>query len=144
NNVEIYDNEITNNRTAGTSIVSYFMSERKINDKDYYPYPTGIYVHDNTYQRERKRPTFKNKIGLLLFSKFKKDVPDILYDGIIDPETLNADGSVKDEFKICIVNNKGAKFANLDAENDFKGISKDMAPHNCDCQPLKAPTVVSR
>ncbi|MDW3645670.1 MAG: parallel beta-helix domain-containing protein [Bacteroidia bacterium] len=144
NNVEVYDNEISNNRTAGTSIVSYFMSERKINDKEYYPYPTGIYIHDNSYERERKRPTFKSKIGLLLFSKFKKDVPDILYDGIIDPETLNADGTVKDEYKICIVNNKGAKFANLDAENDFKGISKDMAPHDCGCEPLKAPTVVSR
>lgn len=144
NNVEIYENEVIDNRTAGTSIVSYFMSERPINDKEYYPYPTGIYIHNNSYQRARKRPTFKNKIGLLLFSKFKKDVPDILYDGIIDPKTLDEKGSVKEEYRICITDNKGASFANLDAENNFKNIARDLAPYDCNCAPLDAPTIVNR
>ncbi|MEM6802809.1 MAG: parallel beta-helix domain-containing protein [Bacteroidota bacterium] len=144
NNVEIYENEVINNRTAGTSIVSYFMSERPINDKGYYPYPTGIFVHNNSYQKERKRPTFKNKIGLLLFSKFKKDVPDILYDGIIDPETLDGAGKVKKEYRICITDNQGATFANLDAENNFKNIQRDLKPHDCNCAPLDAPTIVNR
>ena len=143
NNVEIYENEVKNNRTAPLSIVSYYMTERPIKDKEYYPYPTSIYIHDNHFERERRRPTFKHKIGLLLFSKFKKDLPDILYDGILDPETVDENGKLKPEYQICIRNNGDAGFANLDAENNFKNISQDKAAYDCERAQLEAPTLSS-
>ncbi|MEM7658839.1 MAG: parallel beta-helix domain-containing protein [Bacteroidota bacterium] len=139
NNVEVYGNEVVNNRTAGLSIVSYYFTERPIKDQEYYPYPSSINVHNNQFQRERKRPTFKNKVGLLLWSKFKKDVPDIMYDGIIDPDRKGANGLLTDEYAICIRNNGDAKFAFLDAENNFDEISFDLTPYDCERQPLDAP-----
>lgn len=143
NNVEIYNNEIINNRTTNTSIVSYLMTQRKYKDPDYYPYPTSIYIHDNKYVRERQRPTFKNKIGLLLFTKFKKDVPDIIFDGILDEKTIDENGHFKEEYRICIRNNGDARFANLDAANDFKNLSTDISLYDCTRSSLKAPKLSS-
>ena len=144
NQVEIFNNIISNNITANTSIVSYFMTENPIKDSLYYPFPTGIYIHDNVYQREKVRPTMKGRIGKLYRFKLKfgKDVPDIVYDGIIDPDTRDKDGNVKPQYKICIRNNKNATFANLDAENDFKNVSKDLTPYDCTLDGIK-PTKLS-
>ena len=144
NQVEIFNNIISNNITANTSIVSYFMTENPIKDSLYYPFPTGIYIHDNVYQREKVRPTMKGRIGKLYRFKLKfgKDVPDIVYDGIIDPDTQDEDGNIKPQYKICIRNNKNATFANLDAENDFKNVSKDLTPYDCTLDGIK-PTKLS-
>ena len=143
NDVEIYQNKIIDNRTTSASIVSYFMTENKIKDENYYPYPTGIYIHDNTFERKPKRPTFKSKLGLLLFSKFGKNVPDILYDGIMDEKTLDENGKLKPEYRICIQNNGQATFANLDAKNNFKDIKRDINEYDCERQALKAPQQMS-
>ncbi|MDX2301775.1 MAG: parallel beta-helix domain-containing protein [Microscillaceae bacterium] len=141
NQVEIFNNKISNNITANTSIISYFMTENPIKDSLYYPFPTGINIHDNVYQREAVRPTMKGRIGKLYRFKLKfgTDVPDIVYDGIIDPATRNTDGSIKPEFKICIRNNQNATFANLDAENDFKNVSRDLKPYDCTLSNIEAP-----
>ena len=37
---------------------------------------------------------------------------------------------------ICIQNNKNQSFANIDAENDFKNISRDVTPFNCTLAPI--------
>lgn len=136
--VEIFDNSITDNKTVGIGIISYYMTENPIQDEDYYPYPTAIYVHHNELARQRRRPTFRNKIGLLLNQKFGKDVPDILYDGIVDPNTLDAGGTVMPEYCICIQNNAGAGFTNLDAENNFQDLNQDLTPFDCTRESLKA------
>ncbi|MCU0392929.1 MAG: right-handed parallel beta-helix repeat-containing protein [Thermoflexibacter sp.] len=139
NNVEIFDNEIINNKSIGTGIISYYMTENPIKDDSYYPYPTGIYIHDNLYQREPVRPTSKGRMGQMFRFKLKfgKDVPHILYDGIIDPKTKNEKGELRDETRICIRNNKNQSFANIDAENDFKQISRDAMPYSCELKSLK-------
>jgi parallel beta-helix repeat protein len=94
NNVEIFENKIINNKSIGTGIISYFMTEKPNNDKEYYPYPNAISIHDNDYQRENIRPTSKGRMGLMFRFKLKfgKNVPHIIYDGIIDPQTLDAQG----------------------------------------------------
>lgn len=137
--VEVYNNEITGNRTASTAIISYFMTEIPIQDEDYDPYPTRIFVHDNQYASANRKPTFKNKLGVLLYAKFGKQVPDILYDGILDPDRTGEDGLMRAEDRICIRNNGEATFANLDAEHNFKNISRDLAPYDCSRVSLKAP-----
>ena len=139
NNVEIFNNRIVNNKTIGTGIISYYMTERPVTDKEYYPYPTAISIHDNEYQREHIRPTSKGRMGLMfrLKLKFGKDVPHIFYDGIIDPQTLDAQGNTLPDKRICIKNNKNQSFANLDAEHGFKGLSKDISKHDCSLEPIK-------
>jgi parallel beta-helix repeat protein len=139
NQVEVFNNQILNNQTQGTGIISYFMTENPITDKDYYPYPTAISVHDNVYARRPERPSMRGRFGKLFRFKLKfgKDVPHILYDGIVDPATRDANGQVRADKRICIRNNQNQSVVNLDAEHDFKGISRDPAPFACDLPPLK-------
>jgi parallel beta-helix repeat protein len=139
NNVEVFQNKIINNKSIGTGIISYYMTEKPINDKEYYPFPSAINIHDNEYQREEVRATNKGRMGLMFMFKLKfgKDVPHILYDGIIDPQTLDAQGNTLADKKICIKNNKNQSFANIDAEHDFKGLSRDVSKYDCTLEAIK-------
>lgn len=138
NNVEIFNNKIINNKSVGTGIISYYMTEKPIADKEYYPYPTAINIHDNEYAREEVRPTHAGRMGMMFTFKLKfgKDVPHILYDGIIDPKNMDSTGQILPEKQICIRNNKNQSFANLDAEHDFKNISRDATKHDCAIAPF--------
>ena len=138
NNVEVFNNRIINNNTAGTAIISYYMTEEEIKDKDYYPYPTGIYIHDNYYERENVKATHRGRMGKMFHFKLKfgKDVPHILYDGIIDKELLDGEGNMTAQNRICIKNNENQSFANLDAENKFKNIDFSLEPHDCQLQEI--------
>jgi len=131
-NVELYNNKITNNRTIPTGIISYYITENPIKDSLYYPYPTAINIHDNEYSKEKRKATMKGRIGKLYRFKLKfgKNVPDIVYDGILDEKIL-VDKQYPADKRICLSNNKGASFANLDAANNFKNISRDIAAVTC-------------
>jgi len=136
--VEVFANKIEDNRTAPVCIISYYFTERPIKDKEYDPIPKAIYIHENMYVANKKwRPTFRSKIGLLLWAKFKKKVPHILYDGIQDEEVLDENGEVMDRYRICIQEKEGITFANLDAEGNFKHIKTDITAHNCEQTPIK-------
>jgi parallel beta-helix repeat protein len=133
NNVEIYNNRVINNRTVPTGIISYYMTENPINDSSYYPYPTAIHIHDNEYSKEKKRATGKGRLGKLYRFKLKfgKDVPDIVYDGILDEKLLLSDKKYPMDKRICLSNNTGATYANIDAANNFKNVSRDMNEVKC-------------
>lgn len=131
-NVEVYGNKILNNRTVPTGIISYYMTENPISDSGYYPYPTSIRIYDNEYAKPRRRATMQGRMGKLYRFKLKfgKDVPDIVFDGILD-DKLAAQGVYPSDKAICVKNNKGATWANIDAANDFKGISRDIRKAQC-------------
>jgi parallel beta-helix repeat protein len=133
NNVEVFNNKIINNRTVGTGIVSYFITENEIKDSTYYPYPVAISIHDNIYEKEKRRATMRGRMGKLYRFKLKfgKNVPDIVYDGVPDEKITETKSVYKPEYRICLQNNNGATYANLDAANNFKKISRDSKP--CDC-----------
>lgn len=126
NNVEIYNNRIINNRTAGTVIVSYYIAEIPVKDESYYPYPDHIFIHDNSYARKKQRTTMKGRMGLMfrLKVRFGKNVPHIIYDGIVDDKVKNP--------AICIRNNENQSIANIKAANKFKRISRDMSGFDCE------------
>lgn len=129
--VQVYNNRILENKTASTTIISYYITENPITDKDYIPYPSAISIHDNTYSKGKRMPTWKNKLGFLFWLKFGRKVPHILYDGIQNPAYLATDGTVKPEHRICVRNNENGTFANLKADKKFKGISRDLIPYTC-------------
>lgn len=161
-NVEIFSNTIRDHRTASVTIISYlfvegmnegqeqgsadnslsaeaYMSSFR-DDEKYNPYPSAIAIFDNKISNKYTLPSFKSDMGYLLFFKFWFSKPEILIDGIYDPAIVDASGKLPSEQAICIRNNAGGSFANLDAENDFKSISKDAAPHDCELR--KLPEVV--
>jgi parallel beta-helix repeat protein len=126
NNVDIHENHIINNRTAGTVVVSYYITENPIKDSTYYPYPSNVYIHDNIYERRKQRATMKGRMGKLFRFKlrFGRNVPHIIYDGILDSKTASTK-------QLCIQNNQGESFANIDAANGFKNINREIKGYNC-------------
>jgi len=143
--VEIYNNRIINNKTIGTGIVSYFMTGLPVTDSLYNPYTSAIYIHDNLFERRKQMPTLKHKIGTLLFLKFGWDVPDIIYDGMPDPQYTNSDGKIFPEQSLCIQNNSNADFLNLEIDKNFEKwytpfftrFSQDITPYSCELPPFK-------
>jgi parallel beta-helix repeat protein len=133
NNVEIFNNEIINNRTVGTGIISYYITENPIKDSIYYPYPTAVFIHDNNFERKHEKATMRGRMGKLFRFKLKfgKDVPHIIYDGIQDEKLILANSMYPAESRICIKNNKGASYANIDAGKNFKKISRDITEADC-------------
>ncbi|MBO0934019.1 parallel beta-helix domain-containing protein [Fibrella aquatilis] len=132
NDVEIFNNQIIDNKSLGTGIISYFITEEPIRDSLYNPYPTNIAIHDNTYSRLPGYPTRKGRMGLMFRFKlrFGKNVPDIIWDGITD------DKAPAGQRTVCLKNNKNATFANIDAAHNFKAISRNAAPYTCDLPPV--------
>lgn len=139
-NVEIFDNQIIDNRTMGVAIASYVLVEalgaeegsqlEEANDRineAYDPYPNEIYIHDNVIENTHWFPTFKNDFGLLFFKEFPFGTPDIAIDGIF-PE--------KEAFVMCLENNGDFKFANLDAANDFEGLTTSWEEFDCKGSPI--------
>ncbi len=117
--VEVFDNLIINNKTAGTAVVSYYITEEPINDTTYNPYTSAVFIHDNIYQRKAQIPTLDHKIGQLLFLRFGRYVPDIIYDGMLDPSLYLDDKNILPDKRLCIQNNKNATYLNLDIANNF-------------------------
>jgi parallel beta-helix repeat protein len=129
-NVHVYQNTILNNKSVGTGVVSYFMTEETIKDSLYNPYTADVHIYNNTFDRWAGLPELGYDIGKLLAVKYGRNTPDIIYDGMQDPE--NSAG-------LCIQDNDDARFTNLDIEHNFEewyspfisNFSEDMSPHNC-------------
>ena len=118
--VEIFNNTIIDNKTAGTTVVSYFITEEKTKDTQYNPYTSAIYIYDNVYIRKPQLPTLANEIGVLLFTHFFRSVPDIIYDGMPDPRYQNINGTIPANRRLCLRNNSNARYLNLDLSLHFK------------------------
>lgn len=131
NNVELFENNIINHRTIGAAVVSYYISENPIKDSVYYPFPENIFIHDNKFERKKQRATMRGRIGKLYRFKLKfgKNVPFVVWDGIIDEKA-------KEKKVVCLSGNSGNSFANIDAEKNFKNISRNANAHDCRLAPL--------
>ena len=133
NDVHIYENTIQKNKSIGTGIVSYFITEEAFTDSLYNPYTSDIHIYNNVYEREVGFPTLDYEIGQLMAIKYGRNTPDIIYDGMQDPDV--AEG-------LCIQNNFRADFTNLDIEHNFEkwyspfisNFSEDPSPHDCGIQ----------
>ncbi|MGI9545175.1 MAG: parallel beta-helix domain-containing protein [Cyclobacteriaceae bacterium] len=143
--VEVFENEVTNNRTVGMSVVSYVLVDAANGDRQdadiedgslrnvtnafemdslYNPYPADIYIHNNSFSNNTWFPTLKNDFGLLFLREFGLNIPDIIYDGITE--------SNGQPDRICLSDNGEATFANLDAANDFANISREISTYQCE------------
>ena len=151
-NVEVFNNQIIENKSVGTAIVSYFITEEPMTDSLYNPYTSSIYIHDNNYQRSSQRPDLGNEIGQLLFAKFWRDVPEIVYDGMPDPQFIDGEGNIMDGHNLCIQNNTGAEFVNLEIDKHFEKwyspflatFSQDLTPFDCELKSLIPTTITAK
>lgn len=140
NGVEVFNNRFIRNQTIGTGIISYLLTERPITDKAYYPFSTAVSIHNNTYERNPGPASERGRYGKIfeMILTSGQPVPHILYDGIVDPSTLDSQGKPLPDKQICIRNNKNQSVVNLDAGRQFQHVSFSQAPFDCQLAPLKA------
>lgn len=142
--IEVFGNTIIDNKTAGTAIVSYFITEEETRDTQYNPYTSSIYIHNNIYRRKQQIPTLDHDIGLLLLFHFFRDIPDIIYDGMPDPRFVGNNGLISDPRRLCIRDNVDAKYLNLNLSKNFESwyspffadFNTDTNECNCTQEPL--------
>ncbi|MBX2915302.1 MAG: right-handed parallel beta-helix repeat-containing protein [Cyclobacteriaceae bacterium] len=144
-NLELTGNEIIDNKTVGTGIISYelvaALNEGEVEqetsiggvqtvannfraDSLYNPFPYGIYIHDNNYRNSKWFPALGHDIGKLFFMKSFMNPPDIVFDGIEDPTRLQREICVQQGDKVIVIN--------LDAANDFENLKKDARQFDCE------------
>lgn len=140
-NVEIFDNDIVDHQTSNIVIVSFLITQRKINDKKFDPYPEGTSIHDNRISKGGYKP--QGQIGALLSPVLAGTFPDIFFDGIINAGKLK-DGRLPDELSLSIRNNGDATFVNAHMP-DFSptnlltgkySVDRDLSNYNADLKPL--------
>jgi parallel beta-helix repeat protein len=135
--VEIFDNKIENNQNCGVSICSYLVTLRPYQqDKGYDPYCEAIFIHNNDFKDNGGKPS--GKLGELVAKLIGAEtLPDIVYDGVIDPAKA-VDGHLPPDLAIRIRDNGDADFVNFDfAGIDLSNplapkpgqISRDLAPY---------------
>jgi len=133
--VEVFKNTIKDNGSYGVSVLSFGTTGHPVKDTKYNPYTASIYVHDNTITNNGAKPDGRVKRDLE--ARLGTPIPALLYDGVADPKAK----PVADDAKICFQNNGDVTFANYDAGNGFKKISRDAKAHDCSLPALSAVTL---
>lgn len=126
--VEFFDNEIRDNNTVNFAIVSYLVTQIKITDPSYYPYPERIHIHNNKFAGGGAKAG--GVLGLLVAGLFPQEpIPDIIWDGIVNPAHGTA---LPDDLRICLHDNIDANFASLGMDADLNfNVTRDQLPHQC-------------
>ena len=119
-NVEIFNNSIIDHKTFGISILSYLITGLSTKDLEYSPYSSSVFIHDNMFRKGNKIPELNNFMGRILFYKFFRNSPNIVYDGNINPAYLGKYDIQPDFRKVCIVDNDEASYINLNVKRNFK------------------------
>lgn len=123
---EVFQNTIRGNESTGLLAVSYQTTNMPFTDTAYDPYGETLFVHDNVFTNNGGKPA-----GLLLLAE-KPKLEDILWDGRVDPAKNNADKSLS----LCLKNNGGATYRNVDAAGLFRNQTTDPSQHDCTHPPL--------
>jgi parallel beta-helix repeat protein len=111
--VEVFDNQIKDNQSVGLSICSYLVTQKPF-DKDpgYDPYCESIYVRNNKFEGNGVSPAGPLS-QLIALATGDKALPDIIYDGVVDPKKA-VNGELPPELAIRIRDNGDADFVNFD------------------------------
>ncbi|WP_296619182.1 parallel beta-helix domain-containing protein [Marivirga sp.] len=145
-NVDIYENEIIDNRSVGLAVISYELvsalseeeteanaeqasSAQRVNsnydlDENYNPYPWDIKIRQNTISNSKWFATFQHDFGKLFNFKYPFNPPDIVFDGFM------AKGKTPKE--ILCIDQKDVHFVNLDAPNDLENMNENLGDFVCE------------
>jgi parallel beta-helix repeat protein len=138
--VEIFDNDIADNKTANVIISSYFSTNyynTKGVDPNYNPYPRAIFVYGNRFKGGGDSPDGLD-LKTLKTAMFgiNGHFPDVLWDGYMDPKTL-VNGMPPAAERIC-VQNGDSEVLNADGPNKYKNPKVDKTFFQCELPKLAA------
>jgi len=129
--VEIFDNEIADNKTANVIVSSYFTSgyaDQFETAEGFDPYPERIFIHGNAFSGGGGAPDML-ELQALRVARFGPlgRLPDILWDGY-----AREGGAAP----VLCVDNGEAEVLNLDAPNEFKDPRIEAGAHDCPVERL--------
>ncbi|MET0754760.1 MAG: parallel beta-helix domain-containing protein, partial [Pseudoxanthomonas sp.] len=136
--VEIFDNEISDNATANFIISSVYSTGYKDSSmaKDFDPYPERIYVHGNKVSGGGDSPDGMDLKALkLALYGLGGNFPDVLWDGYYNKDR-KVGGKAAAGPEICLRDVSGV--INADGPGGYKNPSKDGKPFECDLPRLPA------
>jgi len=136
--VEIFDNDIADNKTANLIISAYFSTNyynKPGIDPKYDPYPRAIYVYDNHFSGGGDSPDGLDlkTLKVAMFG-LNGHFPDILWDGYRDEKNL-VNGQQPAEERICIKNGNSAVL-NADGPHKYKNPTTEVALFQCELPKL--------
>lgn len=128
-NVEIFDNTLTNNSFANVLVVSYLIFRDQPDDANYNPFPTGVNIHDNNY-------TLETMVNAAVQTEFVQQIIGLLQQYGFGQPNILVDGLVMGDESMCI-GDAEASFVNLNAgDQTFQSVNKDLTPFACTKDPL--------
>jgi len=136
--VEIFDNEVSDNATANFIISSVYSTGYKDSSmaKDFDPYPERIYVHGNKLSGGGDSPDGLDLKALkVAMFGLSGSFPDVLWDGYYNKDR-KVDGKAAAGPEICLRNVSGV--VNADGPGGYKNPSKDAKSFECDLPRLPA------
>ncbi len=144
--VEVFDNDVHDHRTGGIAVLSYRAKRKMRDDEVFDPYPESISIHDNRVSNSGYAPA--GEFGTLLAPVLGGTLPDILWDGVVDP-TKFVDAAPAPNQIPSIVRNGTATFVNFDyghlnPQDILAGrfeIRRDLAEHRIPRPPLAETTL---
>ena len=139
--VEIFDNDIADNDTANVIVSSYFSTGyfgKEESVAEYDPYPETIYIYGNRFAGGGESPDgLELKALKIAMFGITGSFPDVIWDGYVNPESLDNDGKLRAELAIC-VDNGDSELMNVDLANDSANIVVGEAQHACQLEKLPA------
>ena len=109
--VEVFNNEFSDNSTIHIAVVS---GDLESGDKNYYPHPKSIQIHNNSYSNVGYAPDIeRGDLSKLLVEIADGEMPDVIWDGVL-PLSQALLGQPSDE-KLILNESSSIKFLNLDA-----------------------------
>ena len=130
--IEVFDNDIADNRTANIIISSVYSTGYKDDDASsgFDPYPERIFVHGNRLSGGGDSPDgFDLKALKMAVFGLGKSFPDVLFDGFENPAR-------KQGPQICLQDVSGV--IDADGPGGYKNPSTDLAPFDCTLPRLPA------
>jgi parallel beta-helix repeat protein len=137
NHVEVFQNKVHDNNTTNISLIEYNPSLGEVKDARYRPFTEEIYLHDNDIFGGGKSPDVREDEVKALSAALGGPLPDVLYDGVVDPAIRAAKKGVNPA-RICLGNNGEFTFLNYDAGNGFKHPVRDLKIYQCSLPALEA------
>jgi parallel beta-helix repeat protein len=144
--VEIFDNDIADNKTANLIISSYFSTNywnKPGVDPNYDPYPRAIYVYGNRFSGGGDSPDGMDlkTLKIAMFG-LSGHFPDVLWDGYQDSKNL-VNGQPPTEERICIQNGD-IDVLNADGPNKYNNPKVDKTSFKCELPKLPSVELPSK
>ena len=121
-NIEVFENRFAGNNNVNIMVYSFVLGGRTIDDPNYDPYPEQIHIHDNVFEGGGTVPA--HTLLAAWHEQTGENSPDIVWGGL-----MKEGASV--ENLICLGENAGQSFMNLNGGSDPAMVSTDLAPHRC-------------